>query len=146
VYAAAKGPEDVACKVFVGGIPFEASEGDLLAHFGRYNPTSVRSNLTFAIGSSAGCKLEQGGTFVVTSCFVRYLQANVILDRDTSQSRGFGFVSFGDPQTASEAMRGMHNSQMGSRQVSEAACAGCSFCLDLCLLCWYGVHVGRSCC
>ncbi|EDQ90686.1 uncharacterized protein MONBRDRAFT_3616, partial [Monosiga brevicollis MX1] len=70
-------------KVFVGGIPYEAREQDLLRHFERYSP----------------------------------LSANVILERETNRSRGFGFVTFADRNTASEAMRAMHNSFIGDRQV-----------------------------
>ena len=47
---------------------------------------------------------------------------NVITDRETGRSRGFGFVEMGDQSAAEEAMRALDNSDFGGRnlKVNEA--------------------------
>ena len=47
---------------------------------------------------------------------------NVITDRETGRSRGFGFVEMGDQSAAEEAMRALDNTDFGGRnlKVNEA--------------------------
>ena len=47
---------------------------------------------------------------------------NVITDRETGRSRGFGFVEMGDQSAAEDAMRALDNSDFGGRnlKVNEA--------------------------
>ncbi|KAM6296445.1 RNA-binding protein 3-like, partial [Podargus strigoides] len=41
----------------------------------------------------------------------------VVKDRDTQRSRGFGFVTFADPQHAAAAMRAMNGESLDGRQI-----------------------------
>ena len=52
--------------------------------------------------------------------FGRYgevLSANVILDRDTGRSRGFGFVEMGNDDEARNAMGSLNNSDLEGRTI-----------------------------
>jgi RNA recognition motif-containing protein len=44
-------------------------------------------------------------------------EAKVIQDRDTGRSRGFGFVTFGDEQSAQNAVTGMDGKELDGRTV-----------------------------
>ena len=44
--------------------------------------------------------------------------AEVIQDRDTGRSKGFGFVEMGDDNAAQEAIRGLNESQQGGRALT----------------------------
>ena len=50
-------------------------------------------------------------------------EVKVILDRDTGRSRGFGFVTFDDPQAAQQAAEEMDGAELDGRnlRVNEAA-------------------------
>lgn len=45
------------------------------------------------------------------------LEAKVILDRDTGRSRGFGFVTFADADSASGAISAMDGSELDGRSI-----------------------------
>lgn len=45
------------------------------------------------------------------------LEAKVIVDRYTGRSRGFGFVTFNDAETASAAKEAMHNKEIDGRAI-----------------------------
>lgn len=71
-------------------------------------------NLGFSINNDAlKTKFEQYGN--VSS-------ANVIMDRDTGRSKGFGFVEMSNSQEASAAISGLNGTEFDGRQmnVSEA--------------------------
>ena len=44
--------------------------------------------------------------------------AQVIQDRDTGRSKGFGFVEMGDDNSANEAIRGLHEKDHGGRPLT----------------------------
>jgi heterogeneous nuclear ribonucleoprotein A1/A3 len=44
-------------------------------------------------------------------------EAKVVQDRDTGRSRGFGFVTFGDDQSAQNAISGMDGKELDGRTV-----------------------------
>ncbi|MEJ2616035.1 MAG: RNA-binding protein [Ignavibacteriaceae bacterium] len=45
------------------------------------------------------------------------VSAKVILDRDTSRSKGFGFVEMENSEDASKAMRALNNSEIDGRNI-----------------------------
>ncbi|KAK1369986.1 Glycine-rich RNA-binding protein 4 [Heracleum sosnowskyi] len=92
--------------------------------------TSVPSMLN-AIRGMASSKLFIGGLSYNTnddslrdafSSFGDVTEAKVITDRDTQRSRGFGFVSFADSESASSAKSAMDGQELEGRniRVSEA--------------------------
>ena len=44
--------------------------------------------------------------------------AQVIMDRDTGRSKGFGFVEMGNDQEAQAAIAGLHGQQSGGRSLT----------------------------
>jgi RNA recognition motif-containing protein len=76
-------------KLYVGNLPFNATETEVRELFGSHG----------AIES-----------------------VNVITDRDTGRSRGFGFVEFQDESSAQAAQRALDGAEMGGRnlRVNEA--------------------------
>ncbi|MBM3971378.1 MAG: RNA-binding protein [Planctomycetes bacterium] len=44
--------------------------------------------------------------------------AQVIQDRDTGRSKGFGFVEMGDENSANEAIRGLHEKEHSGRPLT----------------------------
>jgi cold-inducible RNA-binding protein len=51
------------------------------------------------------------------SAFGDVVEAKVITDRDTGRSRGFGFVTYGDAESASKAVEGLNGSELDSRTI-----------------------------
>jgi heterogeneous nuclear ribonucleoprotein A1/A3 len=43
--------------------------------------------------------------------------AKVILDRDTGRSRGFGFVTYADDESAGEAVKGLDGAELDGRRI-----------------------------
>jgi RNA recognition motif-containing protein len=71
-------------------------------------------NLGFSVSNQdLKTKFEQYGT--VTS-------ANIIMDKDTGRSKGFGFVEMSNSNEATQAIEGLNGSEFSGRQmnVSEA--------------------------
>jgi len=49
--------------------------------------------------------------------FGRIISANIFLDKDTGESRCFGFVSYDNPQSASAAINAMNGQQLGTKRL-----------------------------
>ncbi len=71
-------------RIYVGGLPYQTTEQDLLALF------------------------EVSGQVTSTT---------VIMDRDTGQSKGFGFVEMGDDQAAKSAIERLNGTALGDRTI-----------------------------
>jgi RNA recognition motif-containing protein len=67
-------------------------------------------NLSYEVDSSA---LEQ-----MFAEFGTVQSAQVIMDRDTGRSKGFGFVEMGSDAQAQAAIAGMNGKQMGGRSLT----------------------------
>jgi cold-inducible RNA-binding protein len=67
-------------------------------------------NLTYQVGSS---DLEQ-----LFSAFGDVQSAQVIEDRDTSRSKGFGFVEMGSEAEAQAAIQGLHDQDHNGRRLT----------------------------
>ena len=67
-------------------------------------------NLTYKVSSS---ELEQ-----LFSQFGTVQSAQVITDRDTGRSKGFGFVEMDTEAEAQEAIRGLHDQDHGGRRLT----------------------------
>ncbi|BAF20989.1 glycine-rich RNA-binding protein RZ1C [Oryza sativa Japonica Group] len=48
----------------------------------------------------------------------KVIETQVVLERDTGRSRGFGFVTFSEPRAVDAAIRGMHNGELDGRTIS----------------------------
>ena len=53
----------------------------------------------------------------VFSQFGEVVESKVIVDRETGRSRGFGFVTFEDPESAEEAIREMNGQELDGRTI-----------------------------
>lgn len=71
-------------------------------------------NLSYSVGTQ---QLEE-----MFSAFGSVISAQVIVDRDTGRSKGFGFVEMSSQQEANEAISGLNGKDNGGRelQVNEA--------------------------
>ena len=52
------------------------------------------------------------------SAYGEVKSANVIMDRDTGRSRGFGFVEMDNSQEGQAAIQGLNGSDLGGRQLT----------------------------
>jgi RNA recognition motif-containing protein len=67
-------------------------------------------NLTYEVDNNG---LEQ-----MFSSFGEVRSAQVVVDRDTGRSKGFGFVEFGDAQSANVAITAMNGKDVGGRALT----------------------------
>jgi cold-inducible RNA-binding protein len=76
-------------RLFVGNLPYKASEDDLKAEFAKF-------------GSVKDC--------------------HIVMDRDSGQSKGFGFIEMASQDEATKAIAGMNDVEFAGRKlnVSEA--------------------------
>ncbi|MBZ3881696.1 RNA-binding protein 3 [Sciurus carolinensis] len=51
------------------------------------------------------------------SCFGLISEVVVVKDRETQRSRGFGFITFTNPEHASDAMKAMNGESLDGRQI-----------------------------
>ncbi len=75
--------------IYVGNLPYSASNSDLEQAFGQYG---------------------------------QVLKANIIMDRETGNSKGFGFVEMASSEEGNNAIQGLHDSDLQGRnmKVNEA--------------------------
>jgi RNA recognition motif-containing protein len=52
------------------------------------------------------------------------VSANVVTDRDTGRSRGFGFVEYDNEQAASKAVEALHQTELGGRTIQVEVAKG----------------------
>lgn len=101
-------------KLFIGGLSFETNEESLAEAFGKYGTiekgrfktglaSQARPPLTFPLynGSVWGQNIE---SIVI---FLPFL-VDVIRDKETGRSRGFGFVKYESVEDAKDAMTAMN--------------------------------------
>lgn len=50
--------------------------------------------------------------------FGEVVSANIVMDRSTNRSKGFGFVEFATAEAAQAAIAGMHEQEMGGRKLT----------------------------
>lgn len=50
--------------------------------------------------------------------FGQVRSAQVIMDRDTGRSKGFGFVEMADSNSAQAAIQGLHDRELGGRRLT----------------------------
>lgn len=67
-------------------------------------------NLSFDVSSE---QLEE-----MFSEFGEVVSSNVITDRDTGRSRGFGFVEMGDEDSAKQAIEALNGKEVGDRALT----------------------------
>ncbi len=79
----------MATRIYVGNLPYSATNEQLAQLFGQYGDVS---------------------------------EASVVMDRDTGQSKGFGFVQMEDDEAARQAIANLNGTQLDNRtiRVSEA--------------------------
>jgi RNA recognition motif-containing protein len=79
----------MATRIYVGNLPYSATNEQLAQVFGQYGDVS---------------------------------EASVVMDRDTGQSKGFGFVQMEDDEAARQAIAALNGTQLDNRtiRVSEA--------------------------
>jgi cold-inducible RNA-binding protein len=79
----------MATRIYVGNLPYSATNEQLAQVFGQYGDVS---------------------------------EATVVMDRDTGQSKGFGFVQMEDDEAARQAIANLNGTQLDNRtiRVSEA--------------------------
>ncbi|KAI5933907.1 RNA-binding protein 3 [Manis javanica] len=68
--------------------------------------------LNFQDTNSLPCPLKKGNSF-----FGPISEVVVVKDRETQRSRGFGFITFTNPEHASDAMRAMNGESLDGRQI-----------------------------
>ena len=62
--------------------------------------------------------LDKEGLKEAFSAHGQVIDAAVVLDRDTGQSRGFGFVTMGSKQEAEKAMQELDGQEVGGRRIA----------------------------
>lgn len=85
-----------------------------ILEFGKMSKKLYCGNLSYNVGTA---QLEE-----MFSAFGSVVSAQVITDRDTGRSKGFGFVEMSSAQEASAAISGLDGKDNGGRnlQVNEA--------------------------
>ena len=70
------------------------------------------TNLSYSVDSEA-LRAHFGSCGAVVA-------ADIIMDRDTGRSRGFGFVEMSNPEQAQKAIETLHDQPLGGRAVGVA--------------------------
>lgn len=102
-------------KLFIGGLSFETNEESLAEAFGKYGtiekgrfktalPSRARSSVPFPLYSGP----VLGGLISSRLWLFFWLLVDVIRDKETGRSRGFGFVKYESVEDAKDAMTAMN--------------------------------------
>ena len=95
----------------------QSAENEWLAFEKRIQPQRWSRALNIFVGnlpySTTGEDLRQA-----FSAYGEVKSANVIMDRDTGRSRGFGFVEMDNSQEAQAAIQGLNGSDLDGRQLT----------------------------
>lgn len=67
-------------------------------------------NLPFSVNSE---KLKEE-----FSKFGEVINTNIVMDKNTKRSKGFGFVEFANPESAKAAIETMNEQEMGGRKLT----------------------------
>ncbi|CAM6106361.1 unnamed protein product [Calypogeia fissa] len=93
--------QDDECSVYVGGLAYDSTEDMLQKSFETYGDINSIKAFTCSTPSTSPD-----------------IKPNVIVyDRESGQSRGFGFVTFTNPRAASKAINGLDGGVLGGRTI-----------------------------
>lgn len=90
--------------------------GAELTHPGAHGEKSTMKNKLFVGGLS--WNTDDAGLRVAFQEFGEVTEAKVITDRETGRSRGFGFVTFANPQDAQDAQRELDGTALDGRTIA----------------------------
>lgn len=105
-------------KLFIGGLSFETNEDSLAAAFGKYGTIEKGQFYQQKNKTNYEC-LPDGSRFVlvfmpcgfiqlkISRLFFCLISVDVIRDKETGRSRGFGFVKYNNAEDAKDAMTAM---------------------------------------
>ena len=112
------------CTVFIGNIPYTASEDQLQVCFllSALAVVSFMRVLSALASRCAKSKLMLAGTWALEQEVFEtagpVVSLRMIRDKDTGQSKGIGFCEYRDVQCAEAAIRILHNYEMNGRLLS----------------------------
>lgn len=114
-------------KLFVGGLNFDTDEQGLEQHFSSFGPISEGKNVSSGRVENFLHLQEELNN---CSCFLLCILVVVIKDKETQRSRGFGFITFANPEHASDAMRAMNGEVSTSALMFNDAVSSTLICTD----------------